>query len=112
MANIGILFETTKGLGGNMCFLPRNGLCSWLNMVFVLTAEVPSSLYSHLANKVRYTVYYSRLVPNGVALTTFLIGYSCMRLLDKYAFALLRDIDAAGGREDAAALEVVEFLTC
>ena len=31
-------------------------------------------------------------------------------LLDKYAFALLRDIDAAGGREDAAALEVVEFL--
>ena len=26
MANIEILFETTKGLGGNMCFLPRNGL--------------------------------------------------------------------------------------
>ena len=64
----------------------------------------------HLANKVRYTDDYSRLVSNGVALTTFFIGSICMGLLDKYAFALLRDIDAAGGRENAAALEVVEFL--
>ena len=32
-----------------------------------------------------------------------------MSLLDKYAFALLRDIDAAGGREDAAALEQAAY---
>ena len=50
------------------------------------------------------TIYIDSL---GILIGTNASGKS--NVLD--AFAFLRDIDAAGGGEDAAALEVVEFLT-